>query len=245
MGLSHMAEDCGLPPGLSVPLIAEIGKSYGTTRESDLTVSQASYGCGRLHRDRCCQPYRLLYAAFEGCKDCVRAAVEQDHVSPAALLATPGHNPASWALEGAIAGKKTLWVQGYLAGKGANASDGLIARKGTGFGCGRPHQAACSPYHNDDKYAFFSAAHDGCCLCVPAYIEQKHLDPRVQSQTGDFNALSWARTGAADGRDTNWVQGYLEAHGVTVPEAPLTANNIYLLLGKCLLLYHRMHEWLG
>ena len=84
-----------------------------------------------------------------------------------------------------------------------------------GFGCGgvRTHTAASSAGYCCQPYKLFSAAYDGCRECVRASIEDELVDPRVESPQGT-NALDWALQGAASDRETNWVQGYLEARGV-------------------------------
>jgi hypothetical protein len=209
--------------------------------------AKAFFGCGRIHRDRCCQPCKLLFAAAEGCKQCARAAVEQDHVDPVELLRGGEYDVVSWALDGARMGNQTAWVQGYLAGKGADPSIRTTRPTGTGIGCGSLHDAACSPYHFRQPYKLFSAAFDGCRDCVRAYIEDELLDPNVRSESGEFNALSWALAGASKGQDANWVQGFLEARGVTVPASGtahpsrvLTTKEIYELFGKGVVLYNKM-----
>ena len=48
------------------------------------------------------------------------------------------------------------------------------------------------------------------------------MNPSVQSQSRR-NALSWALWGAANEKDTNWAQGYLEALGVMMPQSSTDA----------------------
>ncbi|MFO0005216.1 MAG: hypothetical protein ACK559_29225, partial [bacterium] len=100
---------------------------------------------------------------------------------------------ASWALRGAKEGRSTWWVQGYLAGKGANPSGRLTTPRGAVRCCGQAHAAACSPQHVGQPCEFFSAAHDGCSHCVRFYVEVDLLNPATQSLNKKFNALSWAR----------------------------------------------------
>ena len=184
------------------------------------------FGCGQIHEEPCCQPFKLLFAAFAGCRECVRASVEREHVDPAMLLQRGECNVLAWAVWGAAEGHDAAWVQGYLAGKGAaprtRSFVTILGATGSGIGCGLSHTAACSPDHLCQPYKLFSAAHDGCRECVRAYVEDDLVNPRVQSQSGR-NALSWALWGAANEKDTSRVQGYLEALGVTMPHSSMDA----------------------
>ena len=98
------------------------------------------FGCGQIHEEPCCQPFKLLFAAFAGCRECVRASVEREHVDPAMLLLRGECNVLAWAVWGAAEGHDTAWVQGYLAGKGAaprtRSSVTILGATGSGISCG-------------------------------------------------------------------------------------------------------------
>ena len=147
-------------------------------------------------------PTKLLVAAYLGCRSCVRDSV--DGATPELL-----DRAFREAVQGASSGRDTAWVQGYLAGKDAAQSSQRAE-------CSRVHEAACSSEHANQPCRLFSAAHDGCRECVRRYIEEDGVDPREASHSGR-NALLWALWGAANEKNTAWVQGYLEARGVTIP----------------------------
>jgi hypothetical protein len=158
-------------------------------------------GCGHVHQRPCSHPWQLWFAAYEGCKDCARASMED---------APFQHNyiAACFAMWGAEASYDTMWVQGYFAGKGVVPESGA-----TTFACSISHDVACSPDYQGQPCKLFSAAYHGCRVCVQQYLDNEEVKPRAQSRSG-YNALDWALWGAANEHSTSWVQGFLEARGV-------------------------------
>jgi hypothetical protein len=75
--------------------------------------------------------------------------------------------------------------------------------------CTQSHRRVCDADHTGQPYQFFSAAFAGCARCVRQYIEEGG-DPAVQTRPKTRSALEWARVGKEEGRDTDWVIGFLE-----------------------------------
>ena len=83
--------------------------------------------------------------------------------------------------------------------------------------CQLQHVAACKRRPGDPKYAYFSAAFDGCLQCVRRWTESGHVDVNVMSDHGGYNAMSWAHYGKEGGHNTDAVQAFLADKRVTLP----------------------------
>jgi hypothetical protein len=84
--------------------------------------------------------------------------------------------------------------------------------------CGRTHDAACRASTSRPLlYSFFSAAFDGCEMCVRKALETGDVGVDERSDVSGYTALSWALWGQKQGRYTVEVQKLLREHGAEVP----------------------------
>jgi hypothetical protein len=215
---------CGLPPGLPVPLhvAAEHGmldaaipwsKGRWGTRQVTDCGEDTVFGCGCVHQQSWPQPWRLFFASYEGCSACVRASLQGKDNYPAEPKGFYKFLSAVWPLLGASRGYDTVWVQGYLAGKGFVPQPAAATTV-----CLASHDMAQSPDYPGQPCQLFSAAYDGCSICVRKYLDVEEVNPHWTANSG-LNALAWARWGAGNGKSTSWVQGFLEAKGVVMSGA--------------------------
>ena len=116
-----------------------------------------AFGRGHVHQRPCSHPWLLLFAAYDGCKDCARASMEDAHLVPTPLRGFYNYISACFAMSGAEASYDTMWVQGFFAGKGVIPESGV-----TTFACSISHVVACSPDHQGQPCKLFSAAYHGC-----------------------------------------------------------------------------------
>jgi hypothetical protein len=80
--------------------------------------------------------------------------------------------------------------------------------------CGRTHDAACrAATSRPALYSFFSAAFDGCELCVREALQAGHVKVNERSDVKGYTVLSWALWGQSQGHDTAGVQRLLLEHG--------------------------------
>jgi hypothetical protein len=63
-------------------------------------------------------------------------------------------------------------------------------------------------------HCFFSAAYDGCLMCVHAALARGDVELADVSGSGAYNVLDWAELGEAEGNDTSELQMFLRARGL-------------------------------
>jgi len=173
---------------------------------------ETGFGCGRVHQQSCPQPWRFFFAAYEGCRACVRSSMEQQDLYPASLKGFYRFISAWWPLLGAERGYDTMWVQGYLAGRGILPQPAAATAV-----CLASHDACVLPGLQGQPCELSLAAYNGCSICVQRLLDVEQVNPHIREEEQEeagFNALAWARWGAAQGKATSWVQGFLEARGV-------------------------------
>ena len=190
--------------------------------------------CGKAHtsalKAESQQPqlYAAFSAAYDGCVDCVRKALDDKEVHVDQRSDSAAFDLMQWAAWGnQEAGNDTTAVQELLLERGATRQpDGKRAKTGSAEStcsqqwpraerrdlCAQSHTRACDATHTGQPYLFFSAAFAGCPQCVRRYIEEGG-DAAVQCHRGVHNALGWAELGKREGQDTDWVIGYLEGKG--------------------------------
>ena len=181
------------------------GRAPPSTRSMEMSVPP----CSMQHGDRRAQndkKRKLLFAAEDGCAQCVKRLVLQDNVPADSQSDFRGFSALDFALWGKEKAQKSQHddVISFLQARirEDNATErhqGVVPRKDAGTPPPPPQSCRCwrlhGPRNRSIKYELFHAAKDGCLECVTRLVSSGQVPVNAVSDTQAYTVLDFADWG--------------------------------------------------